>query len=82
MIQLSDLLDYENAQIAHLNRKSLFRIAAESKDENSKIRKILTVITLIYLPVTVVAVGKWPQINCTCTNNLLPEHFLQSNHSC
>ncbi|PVH74785.1 hypothetical protein DL98DRAFT_19703 [Cadophora sp. DSE1049] len=65
---LSDLLDYENAQIANHNEKSLNDLAKESKEENSKMRilterstqdaaavKILTVITLIYLPVTVVA---------------------------
>ncbi|KAF8849199.1 hypothetical protein BDZ45DRAFT_243908 [Acephala macrosclerotiorum] len=65
---LSNLLNYENAQIAHLNEKSLNGLAKETKEENSKMRllterstqdaaavKILTVITLIYLPVTVVA---------------------------
>ncbi|TVY81366.1 Serine/threonine-protein kinase dkf-1 [Lachnellula suecica] len=64
---LSDLLNYENAQIAHHNEKSLNDLAKESKEENSKMRilterssrdaaavKILTVITLIYLPMTVV----------------------------
>jgi len=65
---LSDLLDYENAQIAHLNEQALNGLVKETKDENSKMRilterstadaaavKILTVITLIYLPMTVVA---------------------------
>ncbi|KUJ21645.1 uncharacterized protein LY89DRAFT_729158 [Mollisia scopiformis] len=65
---LSDLLDYENAQIAQVNEKALNGLVKETKDENSKMRvlterstadaaavKILTVITLIYLPVTVVA---------------------------
>ncbi|KAE8443567.1 hypothetical protein EG329_001729 [Mollisiaceae sp. DMI_Dod_QoI] len=68
---LSDLLDYENAQIAHLNEQALNGLVKETKEENSKMRvlterstadaaavKILTVITLIYLPVTVVAEGK------------------------
>jgi len=65
---LSDLLDYENAQIAHSNEQALNGLVAETKEENSKMRvlterstadaaavKILTVITLIYLPMTVVA---------------------------
>ncbi|KAH8651810.1 hypothetical protein BGZ60DRAFT_420312 [Tricladium varicosporioides] len=65
---LSDLLDYENAQIAHLNEKALNGLVRETKEENSRMRvlterstadaaavKILTIITLIYLPVTVVA---------------------------
>ncbi|KAK0111784.1 hypothetical protein ONS96_001053 [Cadophora gregata f. sp. sojae] len=38
---LSDLLDYENAQIANHNEKSLNDLAKESKEENSKMR-ILT----------------------------------------
>ncbi|KAH7386569.1 hypothetical protein BKA64DRAFT_646116 [Cadophora sp. MPI-SDFR-AT-0126] len=65
---ISDALSYENAQVTNLNAKSLHDLAQESKEENSKMRilterstrdaaavKILTVITLIYLPVTVVA---------------------------
>jgi hypothetical protein len=40
--QLSDLLDYENAQIAHHNEVSLNKLVQESKDENSKMR-LLTV---------------------------------------
>lgn len=64
---LSDLLDYENAQIAHQNEKSLNKLVQKTNEENSKMRllterstrdaatvKILTVITLVYLPVTVV----------------------------
>ncbi|KAF4635972.1 hypothetical protein G7Y89_g2100 [Cudoniella acicularis] len=35
---LSDLLDYENAQIAHLNEKALNGLVTETKDENSKMR--------------------------------------------
>lgn len=41
-MKLSDLLSYENAQIAHLNGKALNNLVKETKDENSKIR-ILTV---------------------------------------
>lgn len=65
---LSDLLEYENAQIGHLNEQSLNGLVKETKDENAKMMilterstqdaaavKILTVITLIYLPMTVVA---------------------------
>ncbi|CAG8978317.1 hypothetical protein HYALB_00005903 [Hymenoscyphus albidus] len=57
---LSDILDYENSQALH-------GLVQESKDENNKMRlltersaqdaaamKILTVITLIYLPISVV----------------------------
>jgi hypothetical protein len=40
--QLSDLLDYENAQIAHLNERALNGLVKETKEENSKMR-ILTV---------------------------------------
>ena len=36
--QLSDLLDYENAQIAHLNERALNGLVAETKEENSKMR--------------------------------------------
>jgi hypothetical protein len=49
--QLSDLLDYENAQIAQLNEKSLNGLVKESKEENSKMR-LLTVrrsMTLLHL---------------------------------
>jgi hypothetical protein len=42
LAQLSDLLDYENAQIAHSNEKALNGLVKETKDENSKMR-ILTV---------------------------------------
>ncbi|KAH7317939.1 hypothetical protein BKA65DRAFT_515468 [Rhexocercosporidium sp. MPI-PUGE-AT-0058] len=65
---ISDVLAYENAQVINLNGVSLRELTQESKEENSKMRilterstrdaaavKILTVITLIYLPVTVVA---------------------------
>ncbi|KAH9208411.1 hypothetical protein DL95DRAFT_449866 [Leptodontidium sp. 2 PMI_412] len=65
---ISDVLAYENAQVMNLNGRSLYELTQESKEENSKMRilterstrdaaavKILTVITLIYLPVTVVA---------------------------
>lgn len=40
VLQLSDLLDYENAQIAHLNAKSLSGLTKESKDENLKMRML------------------------------------------
>ncbi|KAH8817013.1 hypothetical protein F5884DRAFT_241855 [Xylogone sp. PMI_703] len=65
---LSDLLNYENAHIAQANEKILNDLMKEAKEENSKMRiltekstkdaaavKILTTITLIYLPTTVVA---------------------------
>ncbi|TVY41413.1 hypothetical protein LSUB1_G003304 [Lachnellula subtilissima] len=65
--QLTDWLDYENAQVAHLNQMSLNGLIKETKEENIQMRilterssrdatavKILTVITLIYLPMTVV----------------------------
>ncbi|TVY57550.1 hypothetical protein LCER1_G002864 [Lachnellula cervina] len=64
---LTDWLDYENAQVAHLNQMSLNGLIKETKEENIQMRilterssrdatavKILTVITLIYLPMTVV----------------------------
>ena len=40
---LSDLLEYDNAQVAHLNSRSLSGLTKESKDENFKMR-LLTVI--------------------------------------
>jgi hypothetical protein len=42
LYQLSDLLEYENAQIGHLNGKSLNGLVKETKDENVKMM-ILTV---------------------------------------
>jgi phage terminase large subunit len=43
---LSDLLDYENAQIAHLNEKALNGLVKETKEENSKMR-LLTVSLIV-----------------------------------
>jgi hypothetical protein len=43
--QLSDLLDYENAQIAHSNERALNGLVMETKEENSKMR-ILSVSVL------------------------------------
>jgi len=42
---LSDLLEYDNAQVAHLNSRSLSGLTKESKDENFKMR-LLTVIDI------------------------------------
>jgi hypothetical protein len=40
LFQLSDLLDYENAQVAHHNEVSLNKLVQESKEENSKMRML------------------------------------------
>ncbi|CZR64137.1 uncharacterized protein PAC_14034 [Phialocephala subalpina] len=65
---LSDLLDYENAKIAQENGESLRILAQESREENSTMRaltekgtkdaaavKVITLITIIFLPTTVVS---------------------------
>ncbi|KAH8599933.1 hypothetical protein B0O99DRAFT_346235 [Bisporella sp. PMI_857] len=64
---LSDLLDYENAKIAEENSKALAIIAQESREENTAMRaltekgtkdaaavKVITLITITFLPTTVV----------------------------
>ncbi len=69
MTQLSNLLDYENAKIAQGNGESLEILAQESREENSTMRdltekatndaaavKVITLITIIFLPTTVVSV--------------------------
>ena len=71
--QLSDLLDYENAKIAQGNGDSLRVLAQESREENSTMRalteratrdaaavKVITLITIIYLPTSVVSVSSAP----------------------
>ncbi|KAL2074323.1 hypothetical protein VTL71DRAFT_8101 [Oculimacula yallundae] len=65
---LSNLLDYENAKIAQGNGDSLRVLAQESREENSTMRalteratrdaaavKVITLITIIYLPTSVVS---------------------------
>ncbi|KAH8749439.1 hypothetical protein BGZ57DRAFT_861392 [Hyaloscypha finlandica] len=65
---LSDLLDYENAKIAQDNGDSLKILAQESREENVAMRllsekstkdaaavKVITLITIVFLPTTVVA---------------------------
>jgi hypothetical protein len=49
LMQLSDLLEYENAKIAHLNEKSLNRLVEETRDEHSKMT-ILTVSDVVCFP--------------------------------
>lgn len=68
--KLSDLLDYENAKIAEENSKALAILAEESREENTAMRaltekgtkdaaavKVITLITILFLPTTVVAVS-------------------------
>jgi len=45
---LSDLLEYDNAQVAHLNSRSLSGLTKESKDENFKMR-LLTVVDFLII---------------------------------
>ncbi|KAF4629509.1 hypothetical protein G7Y89_g8640 [Cudoniella acicularis] len=65
---LSDLLDYQNAKIAEGNGDSLRILAEESREENSTMRmltekstndaaavKVITLITIVFLPTTVVS---------------------------
>jgi hypothetical protein len=69
--KLSDLLDYENAKIAQGNGEALTVIAHESREENTAMRgltekatndaaavKVITLITIVFLPTTVVSVRK------------------------
>ncbi|KAL3421149.1 hypothetical protein PVAG01_07594 [Phlyctema vagabunda] len=65
---LSDLLDYENAKTAEENSKALAVLAQESREENITMRKlteegtkdaaavkVITLITILFLPTTVVS---------------------------
>jgi len=64
------LLDYENAHIATQNQNSLKELAEEARRENYQMRmltekstrdseaiKVITILTIVFLPATVVAVS-------------------------
>jgi hypothetical protein len=77
ILKLSNLLDYENAKIAQDNGDSLKILAQESREENVAMRllsekstkdaaavKVITLITIVFLPTTVVSVSFPASIFC------------------
>jgi hypothetical protein len=78
-MQLSNMLEYENAKQTQANGESLKALAEESRAENAAMKlltekatkdaaavKVITIITIVYLPTTVVAVSRAFLVHSGC----------------